>query len=175
MNNLILCGFMGCGKTTVGRILASRLGFRHIDMDHWIEQREGTSVPEIFQQRGEPYFRRLEEKAAKELSKFSGCVISTGGGAVLNPEIVRVFRSGGMIIHIDVPLKVIKYRLTGNTGRPLLDGPAGDDHLLRLYESRLPAYRRAADLTIHNPNNLSAERVAHKIILLLKRKRLFPC
>ena len=80
--NIVLCGFMGCGKTTVGKKLSKRLGVPFVDMDHYIEQKAGRKVSEIFAQLGEQAFRDMEYECAKELSKSGGTVIATGGGAL---------------------------------------------------------------------------------------------
>ena len=91
-NNIVLCGFMGCGKTTVGKAFAQKYNMRFVDSDSCIEQHEGKTVSKIFEQNGEKYFRKLEHDILSELSNQSGLVIATGGGAMLDPENVRVLK-----------------------------------------------------------------------------------
>lgn len=167
MKNIVLCGFMGCGKTTVGRALAGILGMQFIDMDEYIEQQAGMKVSEIFSSQGESAFRALETKAATELSEKENLVISTGGGAVLSPKNVEAFRSGGLILLLDVPLEVVRSRLEGDTTRPLLNRPDKDEAMLSLYESRLPLYRAAADLTASNRDDRPAEVFAGELAKMI--------
>ena len=96
--NLILCGFMGCGKTTVGRRLAALSGRELVDMDAYIEKEQGKTVREIFAALGESAFRQMETDAARALSQKNGLVIASGGGTVLNPENVRLLRQSGKIL-----------------------------------------------------------------------------
>ena len=105
--NLILCGFMGCGKTTVGKRLAAATGREFIDMDRFIENQAGMTVSEIFAAQGEGAFRQMETEAARSLSAREGLVIASGGGTVLNPENVRLFRKTGKILLLDVPLSAL--------------------------------------------------------------------
>jgi shikimate kinase len=163
LRNIVLCGFMGSGKTTVGKALAARLGLQFVDMDAYIENKAGTSVSELFQKRGEPYFRQLESRAAKALTSRSGLVIATGGGAVLNKKNVLTFKSGGVIVYLDVPPEVIINRLAGDQTRPLLNQPDRDSALLELYRKRQPLYRAAADIVVRNTDNIPAARMAERV------------
>ncbi|MDR3644760.1 MAG: shikimate kinase [Clostridia bacterium] len=160
--NIILCGFMGCGKTTVGRVLASLLGMEFADLDSVIESRADMTVSEIFTSFGEEYFRALEAQAAAELSKRSGIVLATGGGAVLDAGNVALFKSGGRIVFIDVPLETISGRLEGDASRPLL--PTDRAALRRLYDARQPLYRAAADIVVSNAADAPAPDVAREIV-----------
>ena len=121
--NLILCGFMGCGKTTVGRRLAALSGRELVDMDAYIEKEQGKTVREIFDTLGESAFRQMETEAARALSQKNGLVIASGGGTVLNPENVRLLRQSGKILLLDVPLAALQERLKSDTQRPLLQRP----------------------------------------------------
>jgi shikimate kinase len=163
VNNIVLCGFMGCGKTTVGTALARKLGLTFIDMDEYITAKAGMSVSEIFSQFGETHFRALESQAAAELSQRSGLVISTGGGAVLNARNVACFKSGGLIVLLDVPLRVIKLRLDGDSSRPLLNRPDRDSAMSELFNKRVPHYIAAADITVQNSENIPAPAMAELI------------
>lgn len=103
--HIILIGMPACGKSTVGAILAETMGKRLIDTDAYIVEKNGMPIPEIFAKYGEPYFRKLEHEAIEELSAQSGCVIATGGGAVLNPQNVHALRRNGRIYFLDRPIE----------------------------------------------------------------------
>lgn len=146
--NLILCGFMGCGKSTVGRLLAKRTGRRFVDMDEYIEGKAGRRVPEIFAAEGEEGFRRRERGACAALAAETGLVIAAGGGALTFPANVGVLSATGCIVLLDVPLPVILRRLEGDVSRPLLARPDKEAAAAALLERRLPLYRAAARLTV---------------------------
>ena len=157
MKNIVLCGFMGCGKTTVGKLLAEALGVDFKDTDRLIEQRAGMSVSDIFARFGERHFRTLEAQTVCELAAAEkGSVVSTGGGTVLNAESAQALRSSGVIVCLDVPLDVISRRLAGDTSRPLLNVPDRKRVLYALYGKRMPLYRAAAQLTVKTVSGLSA-------------------
>lgn len=163
MKNIFLCGFMGCGKTTVGKSLASILKMKFIDMDVFIEENAGERISDIFKKHGEIFFRTLETEAAKKLSKMSGCVVATGGGAVMSPENTALFKSGGYIVLIDVPLEIIALRLSGDDTRPLLKRQDKEDVMSALYHKRMPVYRAAADFTVENNDNRPGASIASNI------------
>ena len=146
--NIILCGFMGCGKTTVGKNLQKRSGMNMIDTDAYIEKNQGMKISEIFDKYGESYFRDLEYDACCELSKKSGIIISTGGGALTFERNVQALKKNGTIVLIDVPLDAIKERLKNDTTRPLLQRPDKDKAMRELYEKRMPLYKKAADIVV---------------------------
>lgn len=146
--NIILCGFMGSGKTTVGRVLAEMMGRRFIDMDDYIIAQQNKSIGQIFQDSGEAYFRELETEAAKELSEKSNLVIAAGGGTLTVQTNIDIFKTNGVIILLDAPIEVIKERLKDDTARPLLQKPDRDTVIEELYSKRLPIYQNAADIII---------------------------
>lgn len=110
-NNIVLCGFMGCGKTTVGKQLAKITNMEYIDLDQYIEQQQSTTISNIFAQHGEEYFRDLEHNAAKELSQKQGCIIAAGGGTLLYKRNVQALKQNGTVVLLNVPLNTIKHRL----------------------------------------------------------------
>ncbi|MCI1964957.1 MAG: hypothetical protein LKJ17_02285 [Oscillospiraceae bacterium] len=146
--NIVLCGFMGSGKTTIGSLLARRMNRPFIDMDRWIEKKEGCPVSAIFAKYGEPHFRNLECAASRELSLQTGLVIATGGGTVINPENARELQSGGTVIMLDASFSAITARLKGDLTRPLLQKKDGGQAMERLYRERLPIYQNRAELTV---------------------------
>lgn len=146
--NIILCGFMGSGKTTVGRLLAEKTGQQFVDMDNYIEVRQQMTVSRIFEKFGEPYFRELETEAAEELAKESNLVIAAGGGTLTVQRNVEILKATGIILMLDTPLSVIQERLEGDTTRPLLQKPNRGAVMKDLYHERLAAYKNAADIVI---------------------------
>lgn len=147
--NIILCGFMGCGKTSVGRRAAKLLGRELCDLDHYIEQREGMTITEMFAKFGESGFREREARAVEEVSKRGGLVVASGGGTVLFPHNVEVFhQSGGTILFLDVPLAALQERLKNDKRRPLLQKPNRRQVVEELFNQRAPLYRAAADIRV---------------------------
>ena len=170
MNNIVLCGFMGCGKTTVGIELAHSLNYKFVDMDEYIVYKTGISIADIFLKLGEAQFRVIETEAAAYLSQKDNLVISTGGGAVLKAENVKLFKSGGLIVFIDVPLSIIKERLQGDLTRPLLNRLDRDVAIFELYNQRTPIYIASADIIVKNIQNLSALEMVSEITKNLKHQ-----
>lgn len=114
-----LCGFMGCGKTTVGRLLAEMSGLAYCDMDDYIEKTEGMTIPEIFAGKGEAYFRERETDAVAALGERGG-IISCGGGAMLKDINAETAAKYGTVVYIDTPFEVCWERISGDTNRPLV-------------------------------------------------------
>lgn len=147
--NIVLSGFMGCGKTTVGRRLAAALGMKFVDMDLYIEKKIGKTVREIFDEYGEAYFRALETETVRELSESKDYVIATGGGTLMQPQNVEEFhRGGGTIYYLDVPLAALQERLKNDRRRPLLQTPDRRAVIERLLNERKPKYLASADIVV---------------------------
>ena len=123
MKSIFLCGFMGCGKTTVGRILAKKTGREFVDMDKYIEKKENMTVSEIFALHGEDYFRDLEHSVCAELSQKEDLIVATGGGALTYKRNSDIIRQNATVLYLSVPLDVIAKRLKNDTTRPLLQRP----------------------------------------------------
>lgn len=136
--NIVLTGMPGSGKSTLGRIVAEKLGAPFYDTDEEIVKKTGLSIKEIFEKKGEAFFRDLESETVEELSSVNGCVISTGGGAVLREENVLSLRRNGRIFFIDRSPS----RLLPTSDRPLADS---SEKIEKLYRERLPIYQRTAD------------------------------
>lgn len=147
--NIILCGFMGCGKSTVGSLLAKKTGMSFVDMDTYIEKKAGMVVSDIFAQFGEEHFRALEKEAAKELAAKNSLVIAAGGGTLVYEENVQTFRQSGRIVLLDIPVETVAKRLENDTTRPLLNRPDKEQAMRELYDRRLPLYRAAADIIVN--------------------------
>jgi shikimate kinase len=136
-----LLGFMGSGKTSVGRLLARELTWPFIDLDAVIETSQGTSIVEMFEQAGEPFFRHLEHAALTEVSKTEPAVIALGGGTFVQPANLDFIRgTGGVTIWLDCSIEVLRVRCEGLENRPLFRDAASFALLL---EQRLPYYRMA--------------------------------
>lgn len=146
--NIYLVGLMGSGKTTIGRMLARRMGRRFVDSDHEIEHRTGVRIPVIFELEGEAGFRRRESQTIAELSQEQGIVLATGGGAVLDPENRRVLRASGWVVYLDVPVQMLYERTRHDGNRPLLKVPDPLARLNALRTERDPLYREIADLIV---------------------------
>lgn len=139
MRNVVLCGFMGCGKTTVGRQLAALSGRRFVDMDEYIEQQAGMAVSEIFRQYGEDDFRRREREACRALARQTGLVIAAGGGALTFAANVEALRPSCVIVLLEVKPETVLTRLKGDTSRPLLAREDKETAVRELFAARLPA------------------------------------
>lgn len=148
MKNIVLCGFMGCGKSTVGRALAEKLGMRLIDTDSYIEKKEGMTISRIFAEKGEDYFRKLELEVCSELSGKKNCIISTGGGTLLNEKNVAEIKKGGKVYFLNVSPATVLTRLKYDTTRPLLQRKDKEAAVNELLNKRLPLYMKAADYVI---------------------------
>ena len=122
MNNIILVGFMGSGKTTVGKKLAAQLRLPLLDMDQLIETAEEKSIPQIFSEHGEAYFRNLERALVQKLAPTNGNIISTGGGIVLDPDNLLDFAQYGLVVCLTATPQTILQRVKEDQNRPLLAG-----------------------------------------------------
>lgn len=161
--NIYLVGLMGAGKTTIGRQLARRLGWRFVDSDHEIVARTGVSIPTIFEIEGEAGFRRRESQVVEELAALRHIVMATGGGVVLSPENREVLRHNGMVVFLDVSPKQLHERTRHDKNRPLLqvEDPLG--RLEALHTARAPLYREVADVVI-DANGCNAQSVIQTLI-----------
>ncbi len=144
MKTIFLCGFMGCGKTTVGKLLAQRSSRIFADMDTYIEDYEHKTIAEIFAGEGEGHFRALEREAVERLAP-SGYAVATGGGCMVDPRNAEAAKAGGgTVIFIDTPFESCYERIKGDKRRPLAASSTREELLAR-FEARRPAYLAAAD------------------------------
>ncbi|WP_426447333.1 shikimate kinase [Paenibacillus sp. S-38] len=159
--NMILIGMMGTGKSTVGQALAARLGWRFVDTDAVIEERTGKTIPELFAENGETFFREAEKEAVAAVLKESGQVVATGGGAVLREENRRAMSEGGLVVALLCSPERIIERVRTDTNRPLLQGNL-EERVHTLAENRREAYT-FADLAV-DTSDLDVESIAGKIL-----------
>jgi shikimate kinase len=167
MRNITLVGFMGTGKTTVGRILARKLGYRFIDVDDEIEREQGVTISHIFSEMGEPYFRQLERGLIKTLSLKEGLIISAGGGAVVDESNIEAMKQGGALVCLTATPDEIMKRVGNSSNRPLLQVPDPMAKIMELLSKREPFYLKAdiiVDTTMKTP-----EEVAGEVIRLTSR------
>ncbi|MDP2794234.1 MAG: shikimate kinase [Sulfurisoma sp.] len=146
--NLCLVGMMGAGKTTVGRQLAKKLGRRFVDADHEIEAQTGVSIPTIFEIEGEAGFRRREAETIEALTRESGLVLATGGGAVLDPANRRRLGESGLVVYLRVLPLALYERTRHDRNRPLLQVADPLAKLEELFAQRDPLYREVADVVV---------------------------
>ncbi len=148
-SNIALIGFMGSGKSTVGKRLARRLGREFIEIDRLVEHRANKSIDNIFKEKGEAGFRDVEEEVIKEVSEStSDAVIACGGGAVLRPINVDRLRQSSHIVYLEAETATLQDRLNRSRKRPLLNRPDRDSVIEELHAARQPLYEAAAEITI---------------------------
>lgn len=145
MKNIVLTGFMGTGKSSLGKITAEKLGFEFLDTDDLIEQKTGLPISKIFDGYGEDYFRELERETARELAALSHRVIATGGGFPLNAANVEILRDNSFVILLLAKAETIFGRLVGNNSRPLLQTDDPLNVIRRLMDERKEYYDSTAD------------------------------
>ncbi len=146
--NLYLVGFMGTGKTTVGRALAQRMGFQLLDSDVEIERQAGKTIPEIFAEQGEPAFRVLERTFVESGHPAGRCVVACGGGLVVQPGMLDLLKTKGVVVCLHASLETILKRTQGNKNRPLLNVDDPMERLRTLYAAREPIYRNSGTLVL---------------------------
>ncbi len=171
--NIALIGFMGTGKTAVGRVLAEKLGKKFIELDWLIEQKAGKSIPEVFEQDGEIAFRELEIEATKEVSKSKNSVIACGGGIVLNKINIDRLSESSIIVYLTASPRAILDRVSTEEGqRPLLEVENPILIIRELLRFRKPFYEQAADITI-NTSKLDINAVVEQIMEKLREDESF--
>lgn len=136
---VFLCGFMGCGKSTVGGLLAKKNGCGFCDTDELVVKNQGMTIPEIFAQKGEPYFRQVEAETVKSLCG-KNIVVACGGGAMLNSDTAKTVKeNGGAIVYLDVPFDDCYERIKGDTNRPIVMNNT-KEQLEEIYNNRRDIY-----------------------------------
>jgi len=165
--NVILTGFMGTGKSTVGRLLAEQLNYSFRDLDSLIVEKEGTSINTIFADRGESYFREVESSVLKSVSQESSLIVSTGGGAVIRQENRCLMHKSGVVVNLTATPETILQRLHSDAERPLLRDSKSLAQIQILLSER-ESYYAEADIRI-DTDGKNVEDVAREILNFLER------
>lgn len=166
--NIVIFGFMGTGKTTVGRALANRLDMAFLDMDDVIEEREERSIPAIFTEDGEAYFREIENTLVHELAGRTKLVVGTGGGVVLNQKNVELFSQTGLAVCLVANPETILNRVSHDTHRPLLNVDNKQERIQELLEARSEPYATIPHQV--DTNGQSVDEVVTAILALYEAK-----
>ena len=161
--NLILCGMMGCGKTTIGRKIAEITSRRCLDTDDLIVEKYGK-ITDIFARYGEGYFRDIETAIVREVAQKDRLIVSTGGGLVLKSENVALLRKNGKIVYLRAKKETLEERLKADKDRPLLQGGESlSDRLKELMKVRAPIYESVADYVV-NVDEKTPDEIATEIV-----------
>lgn len=164
--SLVLIGFMGAGKSTVGRALTSLSGLPLVDLDALIVEQQGRSIPAIFAEQGEATFRRYETEALRSLSDAGPIVLATGGGVVGHQENWQLMRRLGPVIYLRASWETLRARLVGSTDRPLATAERAEADVKGLLQQRVPLYEQA-DLII-DTDGREVDDVVHEIMMRAK-------
>lgn len=168
MKNIYLIGFMGTGKSVVGKELARQKKMHFVDLDELIEEKEKREIVEIFAQDGEAYFRKLEKQLLNEISRKENYVVSCGGGIVIDPENIRIMKTSGIIICLSATPEVILKRTQKFRHRPLLNVVNPKEKIASLLAARTPYYGQA-DKTI-DTSKISSKEVIKGILKFISPK-----
>jgi shikimate kinase len=173
--NIVLIGYRGSGKSTVGRRLATRLKLRFVDTDDLIEERQGVPISDIVKSHGWGHFRKLERNTIEEISKEDRLIIAPGGGAVLDTDSVNALRKNGLIIWLKADKPTLLKRLNQDPGtdtrRPTLTGQGTSEELKEVMSLREPIYEQVSEIEI-DTSRIDVETVVQNILTVLKdRKR----
>ncbi|MCX7881989.1 MAG: shikimate kinase AroL [Brevinematales bacterium] len=169
MTKIVLVGYRGSGKTTLGKHLASHLNIPFVDTDHLIESKAGMSIPEIFQKEGEEGFRLRETMALKEALLLNSAVIATGGGIVLRPENRILMRKSDLIVYLVAPLSVLVERIRGDDHRPPLTSLPLEEEVMTTLKQRIPLYEEVADIIL-DTSRYSVEEATREILKKVKKE-----
>jgi shikimate kinase len=173
MQNVALIGFMGVGKSSVGRLVAAQLHFEFVDMDEVLEQRAGKSINDIFAQQGEPFFRKMERDFLQEMKTWRRKVIATGGGATASDENLACLKEHALVVCLWASPEVIWQRVRHQSHRPLLQDADPLNRIRELLASRAPFYKQADVLVNSEMRSVKevAQQVLHQIHLARQRPR----
>jgi len=171
--NIVLIGMRGAGKSTVGKRLAALMGKEFVDTDDLVEKRLGAPIKEIVGKKGWGFFRSMEKRAIKDVSRGDHLVIAAGGGAVLDPENVKSLKKNGLVIWLKADGQVLQERLSldpqTENNRPTLTGRGTLEELIEIMASRAPLYEKAADVQL-DTGNLDLEKVVEIILSIVEQR-----
>ena len=155
--NVSLIGFMGSGKSTVGRILSKKLGFLFIDLDNIIELSEESVINDIFDRKDEKYFRDAESRVIRNIYKNKNCVFACGGGVVIRRENMELIKSSSTVVYLEISPDTAFKRLKGARHRPLLKAGVDKEKISTMIKDRKPLYEENADITFNTDNRSARE------------------
>ena len=163
MKSVYLCGFMGCGKSTIGKILAKKLGLEFYDLDTYIEEKAGMTIPQIFEKYGEEHFRTLESDALMEFKDKKG-VVATGGGALLSEKNAEIANSCGITVFIDTDFSICYERIKDDKNRPIAYNST-KEQLFERFSTRYPLYKSHSKISCNGNNspNMICEEITDSI------------
>jgi shikimate kinase len=153
--NLYLVGFMGTGKTTVGRAVAHKLGFHLLDSDHEIERQQKKTIPDIFAQDGEPAFRAMEREFIDHGHAAERTVVACGGGLVVQPGMLALLKSKGVVVCLHASIETILARTARHRNRPLLAVENPEERVRTLYAQREPIYKQSGTVILTDSRPLN--------------------
>jgi shikimate kinase len=163
LENIVLIGFMGSGKSTIGRLVARRLRFQFLDTDRVVAERARMTIPEIFERHGEPHFRERETAVLESLLTVKRHVFATGGGIVTQPRNIPLLRELGLVVLLSADPEEIYRRVSRNAGRPLLQVENPKERVLEMMAERRPLYEAAAQFEV-DTTTLRHDEVATLVI-----------
>lgn len=167
MKNIVLIGFMGCGKSTFGKLIAKKLGYEFLDTDDVIEKTEKMKISDIFSKEGEEYFRKCERNICKSLALENNKIIATGGGIIKSEENIEMLKLNGIILYLKADAhKIFENVNKSNIVRPLLEKEDKMGEIVRLLAQRTPLYEKYAQITVDV--NGSIEESTNKILTALR-------
>lgn len=161
--NIFLIGFMGSGKSSVSRVLHRKYQMEQLEMDEEIERQEQMTISEIFQEKGEPYFRNLETELLKKIGSRENLVVSCGGGTAMRKENVQIMRNHGRIVLLKASPETVYERVRNSHARPLLEGNMNVSYIRKLMEGRMPAYEEASDFIVETDGK-KVEEICREIL-----------
>ena len=166
-NNIFIIGFMGSGKTTIAKKIKQITKMQFIDMDQEIVNRVGMSIPDIFKNKGEVFFRNLETNLLKEIQNKEGVVVSCGGGVVLKEENIVEMRKAGTVVLLKASPETVYRRVSQGTNRPILNGNMNRKYIKDLMKVRQEQYQRAAHIVVITDKKV-VRQISQEIIELVK-------
>ena len=166
--NISLTGFMGCGKSTIGKILAKKLGLLFIDLDRVIELDQEKEIRDIFKIYGEKYFRELETSVINKIYRNKNCVFACGGGVVKRKGNMDIIRKNSLVVYLNVSIPGIIYRLKEAKDRPLVDVENKEETIEKMMKDRDVLYRKYAHIIINNDDD-DSDRTVDMILGEIKR------
>lgn len=167
MKHIILIGFMGSGKSTVGPLLADELSLKYVDTDQLIEDEEDMSISDIFSVLGEGYFRLKERRALEGILKREPCVVSTGGGSILDPVNVCLMRESGNVIYLKADIDILYERIKGCTTRPLVCGDDAYQKVSAIFSKRKSLYEDVAHFVV-DTSDLKVDEVVREVLRVIR-------